>query len=344
MKHPVLGIDIGGANLKYASACGTAASREFAMWLTPESLANTLTEDLQRNFLNHDLKPGTLAVTMTGELADCFLDRGIGVDHIVQQTCQAAKKLGISDVRFYGVDGRFHHAEHACQNPDLVAAANWHAMANFIGREIAPNALLIDIGSTTTDLIPIREHKVATDSLTDYDRLCNSALVYVGCRRTPACSLVKSLTYHGIPTPVMNELFATIDDAMLLLGHTPEDTNDCGTADGKPRTRLLAANRLARMIGLDRRSVSIQLAQPLAQQIITAAKQQIEEAIARLGSYDTWVLSGHGESLISIPQEQPALRLADQLGKEVARCGPAYAVARLQVNQMSVRAEPCDES
>ena len=66
MKHPVLGTDIGGANLKYASSCGTAASREFAMWLTPEKLANTLTEDLQRDFLDHDLKPATLAVTMTG--------------------------------------------------------------------------------------------------------------------------------------------------------------------------------------------------------------------------------------------------------------------------------------
>ena len=36
MQKLVLGIDIGGANLKYASARGTAAASEFAMWLTPE--------------------------------------------------------------------------------------------------------------------------------------------------------------------------------------------------------------------------------------------------------------------------------------------------------------------
>ena len=330
MKNLVLGIDIGGANLKYASPCGAAATRDFAMWLTPEQLSQTLIEDLQNNFCTRGITPNELAVTMTGELADCFLDRGIGVDHIAQQTCQAAESLAISKVSFYGVDGCFHQAVEARDNPDLIAAANWHALANFVGREIAPNALLIDIGSTTTDIIPISGNKVANNALTDYARLCESTLVYIGCRRTPVCSLVNTLTFQGISTPVMNEMFATIDDALLVLGHTPPDANDSGTADGKPRTRPLAANRLARMIGLDRRTISINEATTLAHQIVNAAMQQIGKAIDRLEHHDTWVLSGHGELLISIPEGQTTLRLADHLGAQVARCAPAYAVAKLK--------------
>ncbi|MDB4749797.1 tetrahydromethanopterin-linked C1 transfer pathway [Rubripirellula sp.] len=330
MQDLVLGMDIGGANLKYASSNGTATAREFAMWLTPEQLSQTLIEDLQNHFFNQGIEPNQLAVTMTGELADCFLDRGIGVEHIVQHACQAAEKVGIHQVYFYGVDGCFYESGPACENPDLIAAANWHALANFIGREIISDALLIDIGSTTTDIIPIRKRKVATEALTDHDRLCKSALVYIGCRRTPVCSLVNSLDYQDISTPVMNELFATIDDAMLLLRHATENVNDCGTADGKPRTRPLATNRIARMIGLDRRNVTLYDAELLAAQIVAAAIQQIGRAVDHHEPQETWVLSGHGEALLSIPERQATLRLADQLGVEAARSAPAYAVARLK--------------
>ena len=333
MQKLVLGMDIGGANLKYASSCGTAIAREFAMWLTPEQLSQSLIEDMQKHFIDCGIMPDELAVTMTGELADCFLDRKIGVEHIVQQTCHAAEQLNVENVRFYGVDGCFHQANHACEDPDLVAAANWHALANFVGREIASDALLIDIGSTTTDIIPISEKKVLTDALTDYDRLCDGSLVYIGCRRTPACGLVNNLEYQGISTPVMNELFATIDDAMLVLGHTVENVNDCNSADGKPRSRPLAANRLARMIGLDRRSINLAQAKKLAEQIIAAANQRISHAINKHQRHPAWVLSGHGKALVSIPNGQPTLHLADHLGPEVARCAPAYAVARLNSNE-----------
>ncbi|MDA9934856.1 tetrahydromethanopterin-linked C1 transfer pathway [Rubripirellula sp.] len=330
MQKRVLGIDIGGANLKYASACGTAAAREFAMWLHPEQLSQSLIEDVQMHFIARGIRPDELAVTMTGELADCFLDREIGVEHIVQQTCQAAETLAIRNVHFYGVDGRFHQSNAARENTDLIAAANWHALANFVGREIASDALLIDIGSTTTDIIPITGQNVATDALTDYERLCDGSLVYIGCRRTPICSLVSNLEYRGISTPVMNELFATIDDAMLLLGHTDENVHDCSSADGKPRTQLLAANRVARMIGLDRRTINTRDAENLAQQVIAAAFNKIGHGIRQHQQHSIWVLSGHGQVLISIPDQQPTLYLADHLGTEVARCAPAYAVARLK--------------
>ncbi len=329
MNKLVIGVDIGGANLKYASACGMASSRAFAMWREPENLATALAEDLQSNFFNQQHAIETLAVTMTGELADCFIDREVGVQYIVEQTCHAAAQLGLDHVQFYGVDGLFHNARAAGEKPDLIAAANWHALANFIGREVAADALLIDIGSTTTDIIPITQQQVATTALTDHDRLCEHSLVYVGCKRTPVCSLVDTLEYRGVVTPVMNEQFATIDDALLLLGLTTPDPHDSDSADGNPRTQPFAANRLARMIGLDRRVVTDVEAQGLAQQVATAATQRIVTAINDINHHAPWVLSGHGLPLVPLTAGHPTLRLADQLGHEIARCAPAYAVSRL---------------
>ena len=80
------------------------------------------------------------------------LDRAMGVEHIVSHTCRAAKGVGIDGVSFYGVDGRFRDPDDALRDVDLVAAANWHALASFVAKEIAPDAVLVDIGSTTTDM------------------------------------------------------------------------------------------------------------------------------------------------------------------------------------------------
>ncbi len=265
-KH-IVGVDIGGANLKYAATNRVAVSRAFPLWRQPKQLVDALAEDLGR--MN---KIDALAVTMTGELADCFVDRAIGVDHIVSHTCQAAAQLGVDQVGFYGIDGRFRDADQARHHVDLVAAANWHALASFVAGEIMSDGTLIDIGSTTTDIIPIADRRVATAATSDYDRLAEGSLVYVGCRRTPVCALVDRLRFRDREVSVMNEVFATIDDARIVLGTVPEDAEDNDTADGMPRTREFAANRLSRMIGLDRRTVSAVDARELARDVVLSAQ------------------------------------------------------------------------
>jgi probable H4MPT-linked C1 transfer pathway protein len=332
----IVGVDVGGANLKYARADGSAASQTFPMWRHPQRLADTIADDLGR-FGQID----ALAVTMTGELADCFADRAIGVEHIVLHVCRSASLLGIDEVSFYGVDGRFRDAEDARRDVDSVAAANWHALASFVAKEIASDAIMVDIGSTTTDVIPLTDGRVATAARTDHDRLLEGSLVYVGCRRTPVCALVDQLELRGRSSAVMNELFATIDDARLVLGTVEPDAEDCDTADGQPRTAEFAANRLARMIGLDRRTVTSDDARNLASQIIAAASQRIGESIATLGAKARIVLSGHGQEMLDSPQHALAcdngalasdnaiVRLSDQIGCDAARCAPSFAVAKL---------------
>ncbi|MFK8114289.1 MAG: hydantoinase/oxoprolinase family protein [Rubripirellula sp.] len=329
----VLGIDIGGANVKYATCDGLAMSRNFPLWRQPERLCDSLCRDIQ-SCGNVDV----LAITMTGELADCFVDREEGVRQIIQHSLSAASQLGLSAPFFYGVDGAFRNADRAREEVDLIAAANWHALASFAACEFAPTsqACLIDIGSTTTDVIPLRNGRVATHAQTDFDRLQEESLVYVGCRRTPVCALVDQFEFRGKPCLVMNELFATIDDARLILGLVAEDSDDCDSADGKPRTTEFAANRMARMIGLDRRQVSIPQSRELATQVIESAKQRIASAVEKHGA-TSFIISGHGQDLVELPSGCHSLQLSEKLGESSTRCAPSYAVAHLYQSQCAAK-------
>ncbi len=331
----ILGIDVGGANLKYATAAGEARSVAFPLWLQPQMLAARLGEDIA-SF------PAArrLAVTMTGELADCFLDREAGVRAIVAACVEAARHTGGDAPRFYAVDGQFHDAESACRQVDLIAAANWHALATHVAEQLEGSgiqrALLIDIGSTTTDLVPIVDGRVGSKAQTDFDRLKEGSLAYLGGERTPLCAIVDGLVHRGVRIPIMREVFATMADVRLLLGHTAPLPDDRTTADGKPRDSFHAANRMARMIGLDHRHLSADDAMDLARQVHRQAVAEIDAAIERCRSNgliagdEPWVISGHAADLLPARRSGAAtIRLGEVLGDPVARCAPAYAVARL---------------
>jgi len=87
MKTHVLGLDIGGANLKAAHSEWRRAHVAFALWKHPERLAEELGR-LGAAMPAHD----RLAVTMTGELCDCFATRREGVRAILQSVQEIAAR------------------------------------------------------------------------------------------------------------------------------------------------------------------------------------------------------------------------------------------------------------
>ena len=125
-----------------------------------------------------------MAVTMTAELADCFATKREGVAFVLDAFQTAFPEI---DPWVYGVDGRFRSAAAARQRPLEVAAANWMASARFVARNVA-DALLLDVGSTTADVIPIVAGRAAARGQTDPDRLRTGELVYTGALRTPICT------------------------------------------------------------------------------------------------------------------------------------------------------------
>ncbi len=339
----IVGLDIGGANLKAAVWSGPAevraASVHFPMWKMPDRLA-TATQQLLR-----ELGGSThLAVTMTGELADCFASRREGVTRILDQLCRVVPAEQIS---VYSVDGRWLTADQATADPWSVAASNWHALATWLAKWPPTSAnfaraVLVDIGSTTVDILPMVDQQLATGARTDRDRLTSCQLIYTGIRRTPVCAVVHRLMLDGASIPVMAELFATVDDAYLQLGHIAEEPDDCDSADGKPRTRGCAAARLARMIGEDAERLTQQQLHALAAQVVDAqadiVARAIEHHLQQLFSSSertNLVCSGHGlplfeQTIRKLETSHRLVYLHDYVSNEVARSAPAAAVAWLR--------------
>src|SRR5262249_26676467 len=154
-------------------------------------------------------------VTMTGELCDCFAGKRDGVNAIVDAVARAA---GPVPVRVWCTDGRFLSLAEARRAPLKVASANWHALATFSGPGVPQGRpLLLDTGSTTTDIIPLVDGRPCPAGWTDPQRLESGELVYAGVRRTPLIGLMDGAA----------EVFATTLDVFLLLGMVPEAPADC---------------------------------------------------------------------------------------------------------------------
>ena len=283
----VLGLDIGGANLKAAHSLGDARSVPFALWKNPQGLTGAL-RDLMGIMPLHDL----LAVTMTGELCDCFASKREGVEAILDSVEKAAGRV---PVRVWTTYGHFLPLREARQEPLRVAAANWLAAAGLAGTYAGPGAALyLDIGSTTTDIIELWKGKPVPSAWTDVDRLKCGELVYTGVRRTPLCALLGA--------GVAAELFATTLDAYLALGLVAEDDEDRDTADGRPAAKRWAHIRLARMLGGDGDTVDEQETTELASAAMARQVEWIVDAINKVRQRmpeppRAFVISGSGEFL-----------------------------------------------
>jgi probable H4MPT-linked C1 transfer pathway protein len=325
MAIQVLGLDIGGANLKAAHSAGAARAVAFALWKHPERLATELTS------LCAAMPPSDcLAVTMTGELCDCFNGKRDGVRAILQSVRAAYSERPL---RVWSTESRLLDFDEAMANPLSVAAANWLALAHLVARQFAQeNVVLLDTGSTTTDIVYLRCGKPEPRGLTDPERLAAGELVYTGVRRTPICAV--------LGMQVAAEFFATMHDAYLHAGLAPENPRDRDTADGRPATRAAARARLARMRCADADTFSDHEASALAQLALQAQWRMVQRALARVTenrpAVDRFVVSGSGEMLArnvcarhQVWSVKPLTSLAESMGAELSAAACAYAVAIL---------------
>ncbi|HMP05554.1 MAG TPA: hydantoinase/oxoprolinase family protein, partial [Lacipirellulaceae bacterium] len=285
-----------------------------------------------------------LAIAMTGELADCFATKAAGVRAIVAAVVGAASgRL----VRVYGVDGRWREPKAACDHPGMVAASNWHALAVFATRYVKTfPGLLIDVGSTTTDIVRLDVGGPTPRGFDDTARLLSGELIYSGVERTPLCAVVSSLPWRGALCPVAAEVFATTLDVYLMLGELPELEQNCDAADGRGRTREFAQARIARMICSDSDRFTADDAVVAASavrqaQVATLADAARRVASAAAGRTKTVVLTGHGEflaravvpHLIAGGDSVTLVSLCDLLGPQASRSAPAHALAVLAAEQ-----------
>lgn len=242
----LIGWDIGGAHLKGARAENGRITRAV-------SIACPLWQGLDQLDLAFAQARAALgeapvhAVTMTGELCDAFASRDAGVTGLA---ARAAQEFFGADIKLYAGRAGFVPLHDASAHASNIASANWHATAALVALH-QPQAILIDMGSTTTDLIPILAGKVAARGHSDATRAENGELLYTGLVRSFVMALADRAPFDGKWTVLMNEYFASSADVHRILGQLPEGTDVMATADGREKTIGASTARLARMIGRD---------------------------------------------------------------------------------------------
>jgi probable H4MPT-linked C1 transfer pathway protein len=338
MAKAVIGWDVGGAHLK---AARVEAGRAVAalqlpcpLWLGLDRLPAAIAEALDR------LGPAPRhAATMTGELADVFPDRAAGVAHLAATLATA---LAPSNLLIWAGRAGFIPAEVATAQAADVASANWLATATLAARDV-PAGLLTDMGSTTTDLVPIIGGPRPA-GYSDAERLACGELVYTGLVRSFVFALADRVPFAGTWTTLACEYFATSADVYRLLGDLPEGADQMATADGREKTQDASRARLARMVGRDAAEATPQAWRDLAAFLAEAQLRRIADAAMLV------------LSRVALPADAPVIgtgcgrhvtrRLAERLGRpwrdfatlpalaglsdDVAdQCAPAAAVALL---------------
>ncbi|AGB02901.1 hydantoinase/oxoprolinase family protein [Methanoregula formicica] len=301
----MIGIDVGGANLKVVDEAGIHI-HYCPLW-EKAPIADTL-----KPYVKHS--ENSAAVVMSGELADCFENKLQGISFIVGEVQKA-----FPGARFYGTDARFHE-----RPVPQLAAANWLASADYL-RERYPGAILLDIGSTTADIIPLGNFEGLL-GLTDLNRLQKGFLLYTGMLRTNIAAILQSVDSNGIHTPISSEYFATSADAHLVLGHITPDEYTCDTPDHKEKTRTAALRRLARVVCADLDEIGEEGAMQIARQAHERQKTAVCDAVracARCHDSQEILVAGIGAKLFS--RELGGRDLNRELGP-VADALPAFAV------------------
>ncbi len=244
----IIGWDLGGAHLKAAhlDAQGhvlRVIQLPCPLWQGIDYLRRGVDEVL--NQWSVDVRQH--AVTMTGELVDLFSTRAEGVRTLVSVM---EDRLWPATIELFAGSRGFLAPHDSYNAEDAIASSNWLASASFVAQHL-PQALFVDIGSTTTDIVAVRDGKVLAQGENDHDRLCCGELVYSGVLRTPLMAMTNRVPFNGTWVPLMAEHFAASADVYRLTGELPMSADQYPAADNGPRTRKGSARRLARMVGLD---------------------------------------------------------------------------------------------
>jgi (4-(4-[2-(gamma-L-glutamylamino)ethyl]phenoxymethyl)furan-2-yl)methanamine synthase len=336
-----IALDIGGANIKVAHGAGQARAVPFEVWKRPDELSRAIAGAVA------SLPAYTrIALTMTAELCDCYPTKAVGVSAVLDAVAAA---IPHGSIVVWGVDGDFHSIAQIRRKPQLAAASNWLALASVAARLVpAGRGILIDIGTTTTDLIPLDAGQVAARGRSDTERLQTGELVYAGVRRTPVCALATELPVRGIPTGLAAEIFASTLDVYLILGDVEPNPVDLSTADGRPATREAARDRLARMVGTDRDGLSLDDTLDFARaadacliaRLVLAAERACASTIGRP---DAAVISGSGDFLARrlarrmIEPDGPIISLKEAWGPIASSAGCASALVTLATERFRDR-------
>ncbi|HAO25430.1 MULTISPECIES: hydantoinase/oxoprolinase family protein [unclassified Methylophaga] len=337
------GWDIGGAHLKVVRCDNDgqllqAIELPCPLWHGKNALRKAIR--LALDTLNNELDQQL--ITMTGELADCFTDRAAGVSEIL--AC-IAEYFPADRVSVFSKNGWLSQEE-ARINWDAVASMNWLASAQLAAAHY-PTALLIDCGSTTTDIMTLVQSLPELTAYDDQGRLNSGELLYTGVIRTPLMAVSRKLPFRGQWQTMAAELFATTGDCWRILDEISAAQINDKSADGNDWSIENCQRRLARMLGTDANLYSAADWKNVAHWFTEQQVQQIHNACLQVLSAHPdvdWqapvIGAGTGRfvtQLIASRLQRPYVDFDNLLGthETAAAYAPASALALLAQRQFT---------
>ena len=344
----VLGFDIGGANTKAAYLQtqngklknARLAVKYFPIWKNPQKLTDVLLE-LKKQLAALELDG--LGVTMTAELSDVYQTKREGVRNILAFVKQAFPK---TTTYVLNSDAELESVSSAKERPLGIAAANWAATGWLVAQKIT-DCVVVDVGSTSTSIIPVIDGRIAAKGKNDLDKLICGELVYTGSLRTNVAAIVQSIPVHDDIAGVASELFALSADVHLVLGKITEKQYTCDTADGRGKTMLEAFSRIARVVCADTEMLSTQEILNVAKYIYERQIFQVAQGLAKVYVYAKdqthnelpVVIAGLGKDFIAKKAAEEIgvkfiIDLGTLIGADAAFATPAFAVALMTANKL----------
>jgi probable H4MPT-linked C1 transfer pathway protein len=345
----VLGLDIGGANTKAAFLKTQDATMQelriaieyFPIWKKGKEQLPKVLEKLEKDVVNSALDG--VGVTVTAELSDAYQTKKEGIRHVLDSVTEV---FGDVPTFILDVEANLLPVKDAQRESLKVASANWAATGWMISKLIK-DCIVVDVGSTTTSIIPVINGKIAAEGKTDLEKLQNGELVYSGSLRTNVAAIVNGIPVRGRVARVSSELFAQSGDVHLILGNIGKEEYTTETCDGRGKTRREARARLARVVCADTDMLTEQEIVDMAKFVydrqveqISGGLKQVYERIKKLPKENIRiVVTGLGRNFLARKAAENAgfkdiIDMKEYLGADAAVVSPSVGVALMLASKL----------
>ena len=317
------------------------AIKYFPVWKSgKEQLAQVL-EKLKKDVVGSAALDG-VGVTITAELSDAYQTKKEGIDHVLDSVTEV---FGEASTFVLDVEADLLPVKDAREKPLKVASANWAATGWMIS-QLIKNCIVVDVGSTTTSIIPVLEGKIAAEGKTDLQKLQNGELVYSGSLRTNVAAIVDSIPVRGRDTRVSSELFSQSGDVNLILDNIGKEEYTSETCDGRGKTRREAMARLARVVCADTDMLTEQEIVDMAKFVhirqveqIAGGLNQVYERVKPRLQKGTVVVTGLGRNFLARKAAENSgfeniINMEDFLGSDAAVVAPSVGVALMLATRL----------
>ncbi|MEM3736900.1 MAG: hydantoinase/oxoprolinase family protein [Candidatus Bathyarchaeia archaeon] len=346
----VLGLDIGGANTK-SVAIKVEDETPKLIWNTSTYIPVWKVGRLQLASLLKSLRDqlsvsnhlDAIGATMTAELSDVYSTKREGVNHILSLLEETFKG---SAVYVLTTDSRLVSLAEAREAPLKVASANW-AATGWLACQLFKDCVAIDVGSTTTSIIPVSGGKVAAKGATDFEKLIYGELVYTGALRTNPAAIVNAVPFRGEMVRVSSELFTSTGDIHLVLGNIQPEDYTAETADGRGKSRSEAIARIARLVCADKEMLNesdiLHIARYVEEKQILQIADGLGDVLKRTGLYRNAglrvLVTGLGRNFLARKAAEKLgltriIDLGSLVGGEVAVVSTAFALALMTASML----------